>query len=196
MGLIQFTAEAYARMQKALLPPGRLWSLVPASLLTKAFLAAGDELARVSGRAADLVEESDPRTTTELIEDYERELALDATGTTQNRRDRIEELRTRQQRFRPADVKAALAVALDLAVADIDVIETSRADAIAMADDNEIYRFHVYRDPGLAGTPDIAQAQIELDTFAHSHTKGTVCESISMICDDPESLCDRDLIGI
>lgn len=198
MGVIQFTAEAYARMMKHLLPPGRVWRLDPASIVSLALLAAGDELERVSGRAADMVEEADPQTTTELIADFESELSITpASGATlQERRDIVVALLTRRQRFRPADVKTALAPMLDLAVADIDVIETSRAQAIAVGVDEEIYRFHVYRDPALAGTADIDAAQTELDAIAHSHTKGTVCESIDFLCDDPYSLCDRDLLGV
>lgn len=196
MGVIQFTADAYARIQKTLLPPGRLWSLIPTSFLTKIFLGSGDELARVSGRSADLVEEGDPRTTTELITDNESELAIVATGTLQVRRDRVVELRTRRQGFRPADLKDALAVELDLDPSDVVILENSRAFAIATGDDQVIYLFHVYRNPALAGTPDIAAAQVVLDEIAHSHTQGKVIESTSFKCNDPESLCDRDLLGV
>lgn len=196
MGVIQFTADAYARIQKTLLPPGRLWSLIPTSFLTRIFLGSGDELARVSGRSADLVEEGDIRTTTELITENESELALPSTGTLQERRDRAEALRIQRQRFRPSDVKVAVAPYLALDVADIDLIETSNAAAVASGDEKEVYRFFVYRDPALAGTPDIAAAQVELDRISHSHTQGHIIESIDFLCDDPESLTDRDLLGI
>ncbi len=196
IGVIQFTADAYAAAQKKLLQQGRLWNLFLDSFLTKVFLASGDELARVSGRAFDLREESDPRTTTELITDFERLLALLASGTLQERRDRVVALLTRRQRFRPVDVQEALTVDLDLDAADVDVIETSRALAITIGNDREIYRFFVHRDPALPGTPDIEAAQVVLDEISHSHTKGVIGESISFKCDDPESLCDRDLLGV
>ncbi len=195
IGVIQFTGDAYASAQKKLLPPGRLWNLFLDSVLTKVFLATGDELERVSGRSFDLREESDPRTTTELITDFECMLALVASGTTQERRDRVVALLTRRQRFRPVDVQEALAVDLDLDAADVDIIETSNAAAVASGDETEVYRFFAYRDPALPGTPDIAAAQIELDIISHSHTKGHVIESIDFLCDDPESLTDRDLLG-
>lgn len=196
MGVIRFTAEAYASAQKALLPPGRLWNLIAGSFIGKVFLASGDELERVSGRAADLVEEGDPRTTTELITENESELALTATGTLQERRDRVVELRTRRQGFRPVDVRRAVAVDLDLPLADVEMIETSRALAILIGDDLIIYLFHIFRDPALPGTPDIAAAQVVLDDISHSHTQGKIIESKTFKCNDPESLCDRDLLGV
>lgn len=196
MGVMTFTAAAYARMQKALLPPGRLWRLTPTSVLSAILLAAGDELERVSGRARDLVEEADPRTTTELITDWERMLNLAAAATIEERRALVVALLTRRQRFRPADVRKALAPYLGLDEEDVEVIETSRALAIATSNDRAIYLFHVYRDPALPGTYDVAAAQAELDTIAHSHTKGKVIESTSFKCNDPYSLCDRDLLGV
>lgn len=195
MGIVAFTAEAYARAQKALLPPGRLWKLI-SSTIEAVLLAAGDELARVSVRANDLVVESDGRTATELLPDFERELALPSTGTDAERRLRIDAQETKRPSFRPEDVKAALAPTFDLDVSDIVVIETSNAAAVASGDETEVYRFFVYRDPALAGTPDIPAAQIELDDISHSHTKGHVIESIDFLCDDSESLTDRDLLGI
>ncbi len=196
MGVIRFTAAAYARVQKALLPPGRLWNLIFDSFISKVFLASGDELERVSGRSADLIEEADPRTTTELITDHERELALTATGTLQERRDRVEELTVRRARSRPVDIQRALAVDLALDPADVEVIETSRALAIAIGDDRRIYQFHVFRDPALAGTPDIAAAQITLDKKSQSHTQGKIIQSRTFKCNNPQSLCDRDLLGV
>jgi hypothetical protein len=79
--------------------------------------------------------------------------------------------------------------------ADVQVLEISRADAIAMNDDRAIYAFYLYRPPTDPGTYYVGVAQEILDDFVQSHTKGKVIESIAMICDDPYSLCDRDLIG-
>lgn len=196
VGVVAMTAAAYARTMKALLPPGRLWRLAPDSFLSLVFLAAGDELARISGRAVDIVEEADSSTTTELITDFERELQLPNTGTIEERRLRVVALETRRQRFRPIDVQAALAPYLALDAADVDVIETSRALAIATSNDRAIYLFHVYRNPLLGGVPDIAAAQVVLDEISHSHTKGKVIASTSFKCNDPYSLCDRDLLGV
>lgn len=73
MGL---SADAYARQLQQLLPRGTVWKLEPDSWVTKTLQAIADELARVDARGDDLIEESDPRTTTEMIEDWERALSL------------------------------------------------------------------------------------------------------------------------
>lgn len=69
-------SAAYARALKKLLPPGRIWRLVTEATLSKLFHGVGDELARVEQRGRDWVEETDPRTATETLDDWERVLAL------------------------------------------------------------------------------------------------------------------------
>jgi uncharacterized protein YmfQ (DUF2313 family) len=66
----------YGRLLEKLLPPGSLWNLEGDSELHKLLLGAGDELQRVEDRGADLIEESDPRTATETIGDWEEMLGL------------------------------------------------------------------------------------------------------------------------
>lgn len=89
MGL---TPEAYGRMLKHLLPPGKLWILTPDSWLSKWLTAIGDELVRASDRATDLLAESLPDTATEMVPDWERVLGLpdervtEIPGTTAERR--------------------------------------------------------------------------------------------------------------
>ena len=195
MGLIQFTADSYARMQGLLLPPGRLWKLTGDSVILRVFKAAGDELVRVNQRMADILRESVPTTVTEMIPDFEVEFALASTGTTEERRARIVAKEKARPSFRPPDVLVAMAPYLGLDAEDLELIEISRASAISMSEDRAIYRFYVYRDPSLPGTYTVADAQAPLDRLSHSHTKGKVIESTAMICDDPYSLCDRDLIG-
>lgn len=192
MGL---SAAAYARMLRALLPPGRIWRVVADSHLSEVLLAAGDELERVDGRARDLLEESDPRTTDELLAEFETALGLDAEGTEDERRNRVIALLVRRQRFRPVDFQAALADLLGQEADDVVVIENSRAFAIAIANDREIYRFFIYRDPDLPGSYDLESAQEVVDRMKPSHTVGHVIESIDFLCDDEFSLCDRDILG-
>lgn len=79
MGL---SAEAYARQLKQLLPRGLLWKLEEGSWLSKTLLAISDELARIDGRSDVLVEEWDPRTTVELLADWERVLGQPELGMT------------------------------------------------------------------------------------------------------------------
>lgn len=69
-------AYAYARQLKQLLPRGELWALVQGSWLSKLLLGISDELVRVDGRAAVLLEEWDPRTATETLEEWERVLGI------------------------------------------------------------------------------------------------------------------------
>lgn len=69
-------ALAYARQLKRLLPPGSLWLLETTAKLSKLLLAIADELVRIDGRGDDLVEEWDPRTADETLEDWERVLAI------------------------------------------------------------------------------------------------------------------------
>ena len=195
MGVIAFSADAFAKLQKALLPPGRIWRLDPDGFIYKVFLSAGDELARVSQRAVDLMREADSATTVELLPEFELDLGLVSTGTDEERQDRAVAREIEESQFRPEDVKVALAPYLALDSADVDVIETSRATAIATGDDRAIYLFFVYRDPLLAGTPDVDAAQAELDAMAHSHTKGVVIESDDALFDDPNTLYDRDIYG-
>lgn len=195
MGIIAFSAESYARIQKALLPPGRLWKLVD-SVTESILLASGDELARVSVRAQDIVIESDGQTATELLPDFERELELASTGTDAERRARIHAQETKRPSFRPEDVIAAMVPTLDLDAVDIVMIEISNAQALSFGDEDLVHRFYIYRDPVLAGTANIAAAQVELDNISHSHTDGKVIESISFKCDESTSLCDRDLLGV
>lgn len=66
---------SYFSLLKKLLPPGR-WNLEDDSNVSGVLRASADELERVGDRAEQLIEESDPRTATETIEDWERVLGL------------------------------------------------------------------------------------------------------------------------
>ena len=192
--MIQPTSAAYARAQKLLLPPGRLWSLI-GSTLEGVLLGAGDELVRVSGRVADLIEESDPRTATETLPEWESMLELPSTGTDAERQARIVGKLLERQRFRPTDYQQALALMLGQDADDVVVIERGRVFAVLVGDDNEIYRYFVYRDPTDPGSYSVDDAQAQVDAMEPEHTKGHVIESLLFLCDDPYSLCDRDLLG-
>lgn len=91
---VSMTAADYRAQLQALLPQGPAWPREADAALTRLLAAWADELARVDGRAADLVEETDPRTTAELLADWERVgglpdscvAALAGTQTTAQRR--------------------------------------------------------------------------------------------------------------
>jgi uncharacterized protein YmfQ (DUF2313 family) len=59
-----------------LFPPGPAWTHTPGSKLYNLAEALAEELFRVENRGMELIAESDPRTTTELLEDWERVLGL------------------------------------------------------------------------------------------------------------------------
>ena len=82
---------SYLSLLKGLLPPGR-WNLQGDSTVSKTLQAIADELDRVDQRARQLIEESDPRTAEETLDDWERVLGLpneqipEIPGTTAARR--------------------------------------------------------------------------------------------------------------
>ncbi len=68
----------YARAARALFPRGLAWAETIDSNLRKLLLSQGDTWARVDRRAQDLLLEADPRSTVELLPDWERVLGLPA----------------------------------------------------------------------------------------------------------------------
>jgi len=70
------TSEQYLSLLQNLLPPGRAWTRDAGADLTKLLAALADELARDHNRADALVAEADPRTTLELLGDWERVAGL------------------------------------------------------------------------------------------------------------------------
>lgn len=70
------TASDYLSQLQSLLPQGFAWPRAQDAALTLLLAAWAEELARLDGRAADLAEEADPRTTAELLADWERVAGL------------------------------------------------------------------------------------------------------------------------
>lgn len=75
-GLVARSQDEYRDALAALLPSGAAWSRDPASALMKVLAALGAELERLDGRAAQLLAETDPASTTELLPDWERVVGL------------------------------------------------------------------------------------------------------------------------
>lgn len=73
MGLTEID---YLRQLQALLPPGPAWPADDTTILSRLLESLAAELARVDGRALQLVEEADPRTVAELFADWERVAGL------------------------------------------------------------------------------------------------------------------------
>ncbi|CAG0967080.1 hypothetical protein MTYP_01052 [Methylophilaceae bacterium] len=71
----------YLQQLRGLLPPGPAWPRDADSLLTKLLTAIAEEFARVDNRIDDLIDEADPRTTLEMLADWERLCGLPDTCT-------------------------------------------------------------------------------------------------------------------
>lgn len=69
-------AAAYADQLKSLLPRGAAWSVPPGSALDAFLLGFAEEFARLDRRGTDLMREADPRTTLEMLADWERVAGL------------------------------------------------------------------------------------------------------------------------
>lgn len=69
-------ALAYRQQLQALLPPGDAWPRDDDAELTELCDAIAETFARAEQRIDDLIEEDDPRTTDELLPEWESELGL------------------------------------------------------------------------------------------------------------------------
>lgn len=76
------SASEIAGQLSKLLPFGAAWSRAIGSTMQALLLAAGDELARLYGRAEDLLREAHSETIDETLEEWEHELGLPAPCVT------------------------------------------------------------------------------------------------------------------
>jgi len=70
------TAEEYLSQLQALLPPGAAWPRQGDAELTAVLQALADEFARVDQSADRLIDESDPRTASDLLTGWEADTGL------------------------------------------------------------------------------------------------------------------------
>lgn len=68
--------NGYKAILQGLLPTGLIWPRDSEAILSRVLEGAAVELARVDGRAEDLVDEADPRATLEMLTDWERVCGL------------------------------------------------------------------------------------------------------------------------
>lgn len=73
---MRMTAAQYRSQLASLLPRGAAWPRAADSVLGRTLHAVADELARIDARVADLLDEADPRTTLELLSEWERAFGL------------------------------------------------------------------------------------------------------------------------
>lgn len=71
--------DAYLGQLQSLLPTGAAWPREEDAVLTHILRVIAYELAQVEARADHLIEESDPRTTTEMLSAWEAEMGLPDT---------------------------------------------------------------------------------------------------------------------
>lgn len=57
------------------------------------------------------------------------------------------------------------------------------------------FSWYAYRDPGLAGTPDIPGANAVVERIKPAHTQAAAIKTLALICDDDGSLCDDGPLG-
>ncbi|MBA2718941.1 MAG: hypothetical protein H0U52_06840 [Chloroflexi bacterium] len=58
------------------------------------------------------------------------------------------------------------------------------------------FHWYAFRNPALAGAPDMLGAQLLVDKVKPAHTYAAVTQSESVLCDDPrDGLCDRGPLG-
>lgn len=70
------SADDYGGLLSKLLPSGRAWPRALGSRLERLLAGLGEELARADERVRTLLRESDPRTATELLPEWERSVGL------------------------------------------------------------------------------------------------------------------------
>lgn len=76
MADISLIKPKYKSLFKKLLPKGRLWAAEPGSLFDSLLEGLAIEPARVEGRGIDFLNEMDPRTTFEMLDNWERLLRI------------------------------------------------------------------------------------------------------------------------
>lgn len=80
------TVNDYLQALLQLLPPGKTYSRLLQGVLPDTLKALADELARVDTRADNLIDEADPRTTLEMLAEWEKALDLSASDSIAKRR--------------------------------------------------------------------------------------------------------------
>ncbi len=73
---MESTPEQYRHLLQQLLPPGAAWPRELDANLTRLLTAFADGMSQAHNRGLDLLDESDPRTTDEMLSDWERVAGL------------------------------------------------------------------------------------------------------------------------
>lgn len=123
----------YQAMLRKLFPQGRLWTFPVDGVLDNLLAGVATEFARVDEEAQHLLLESDPRTTTQLISEWEEFLGLpdDCSGlavTLADRRNQVvSKLLLRGPQNKAFYVQIAQTLGYDISVDDIEEFDVLRA---------------------------------------------------------------------
>jgi uncharacterized protein YmfQ (DUF2313 family) len=164
--------ELYKQLLRRLLPPGKAWECDEGSVLSDLLGSIAVELARVHDRSDVLLIESDPRTTSELLEDWERICGLpdDCTGLAETVAERRSQILARLLLTGPMNkqffVDLANALGYTFTTADVGEYRAFRAD-LSRVDDG------LYNDDGWRSTFSITAPLNTIRPFrAGSHNAG------------------------
>jgi len=116
--------EDYVRLLKSLLPKGKLWEIAEQSNFTKLLEGMALEFTRLHARSLQLINEVDPRTSVELINEWETVTGLpdpcvNLTQTLQQRRLAVVEKLTRLASLSPRYyIEVANALGYDVTITE------------------------------------------------------------------------------
>lgn len=118
------TSDQYLDQLQALLPPGAAWTREKDATLSKVLHGFGDELARVDLRGDQLIDEADPRTTFEMLGEWEQVAGLPDTcvGPSQTLAQRrsalLQKLTTLGGQSRAYFIAVALALGFEITISE------------------------------------------------------------------------------
>ena len=185
------SAAHFFRQLGQLFPPGPLWeSMGPVFQAVRQVFAS--ELSRVETQYDEWQREIDPRTAVDTLTQWENTLGLGHDGATAERQAKAAAREVAVVATREQDYRAQLTPLLG---PNMTFLFRTPAEAAAMGDQKEIYRFSILPDP--AGPGYIEAAQAEATAMSRAATKPVIVLSLdSFICDNPYHLVDRDILGV
>jgi uncharacterized protein YmfQ (DUF2313 family) len=119
--------QSYASQLAKLLPRGLLWAETASNKVGSLIDAMATEMARIDARSDDMLNEADPRTTFELLPDWERNYGLpeNCSLEAQNLQERIESL-VAKVNFEgslsiPFFIELAASIGFEITITEFDV---------------------------------------------------------------------------
>lgn len=191
--MFELQPQAYEVMKTFTSMMGDAYSKNPDSVIQRELMVEGDALGYAWSLFAELERYYLPDRATRMLDDWERICRIQPgpADSFETRRNRILGFMRKIAGYSRDQIVTALAPVLDCQPSDIEIIENENTGI----NPDVVFIWFAHRDPALGGNPDFATAQRMLDEMRPAHTLGVVGESTEFRCDDPHSLCDRDLLG-